>query len=350
MLRIVGSCDQRLFGLLPSERLERQWRRVSDLTLVAHAATVLGDAAIDWLSENPGVVLTTPSGRPTAVACATGEVGRAAGWIEDEHAPASVNPAELEPMFIRKLRRRDMLLVRNLGESSRGAVERELFATVYKGVTDLITKYVWPLPAFWVTKACARLGVGPNAVTLVGMLLVVAVALLWLDERIFAGLLLAWVMTFLDTVDGKLARVTVTSSAVGNILDHATDIIHPPIWWICLAVGLAGRAPDAEGSVWLACAAILGGYVAGRLIEELFKWRIGYNAYLWRPFDSRFRLIVSRRNIILLIMSAGVLIGEAIAAFVAAAAWTMLSVIVQLIRLVQANRARSAGGADTWLK
>jgi phosphatidylglycerophosphate synthase len=350
LLRIVGSCEQRLFGLTPSERLKRQWGRGEDLVLVAHAATVLSDPAIDWLVENAGTALTTPEGRSTAVACRPDEAASAAEWIEHGHAPASLNPAQLEPMFIRKLRRRDTLLVRNLEESPRGLVERELFATVYKGVTDLITKCVWPVPAFWATKACARLGVGPNAVTLVGMVLVVAVALLWLEGRILAGLGLAWLMTFLDTVDGKLARVTVTSSAVGNILDHATDIVHPPIWWICLAVGLAAQAGGAADAIWIACATILGGYVLGRLIEELFKWRIGYNAYLWRPFDSRFRLIVSRRNIILLIMSAGLLIGQPVAAFVAAAVWTVLSVGVQLVRLVQANGARSAGGADTWLK
>ena len=38
-------------------------------------------------------------------------------------------------------------------------------------------------------------------------------------------------MTFLDTVDGKLARVTLTSSPFGNVLDHSLDLIHPPFWY-----------------------------------------------------------------------------------------------------------------------
>jgi phosphatidylglycerophosphate synthase len=318
--------------------------------LVAHAAAVLSDAALHWLMENPGRVLTTPSGRAAAVMCDPADADEAAGWIEKGSAPDSINPANVEPMFIRKLRRRDTLLVRNLEESPRGLIERELFETVYKGVTDLVTKHVWPMPAFWATKACARLGIGPNLVTIVGIILVAAVALLWLDARILPGLALAWLMTFLDTVDGKLARVTVTSSAVGNILDHATDIIHPPIWWTCLAVGLIAQAPGLEQLVWNACWTILAGYVAGRIVEEVFKRRIGYNAYLWRRFDSRFRLIVARRNIILLIMTAGLLIGRPVEAFVAAAVWTLVSVAVQIVRLVQASRAARSGGADTWLK
>jgi phosphatidylglycerophosphate synthase len=43
------------------------------------------------------------------------------------------------------------------------------------------------------------------------------------------GLVLGRLMTFLDTVDGKLARVTVTSSRFGDVLDHGLDIIHPPL-------------------------------------------------------------------------------------------------------------------------
>ena len=71
-------------------------------------------------------------------------------------------------------------------------------------------------------------------------------------------------MTFLDTVDGKLARVTVTSSRVGHILDHGMDIIHPPIWYACWASGLILNSkitPEAADSItWW----IVGGYILGR--------------------------------------------------------------------------------------
>jgi phosphatidylglycerophosphate synthase len=201
-----------------------------------------------------------------------------------------------------------------------------------------------------VTRLSARLGVAPNAITLAGIVAAGAVAALWAEGEIALGLLLAWLMTFLDTVDGKLARVTVTSSWLGNLLDHVTDFLHPPLWWVCLAIGLSAHDPFSEGQLWAACALILVGYVVGRLVEELFKRRIGYNAYLWRPFDSAFRLIVSRRNIILLIMTGGLLIGQATAAYLTAAAWTLVSVAVQVVRFAQACRAERRGAAETWLK
>ena len=56
-------------------------------------------------------------------------------------------------------------------------------------------------------------------------------------------------MTFLDTVDGKLARVTVTSSRVGHVLDHGVDLIHPPLWYIAWGLGLATFAPGDPRAV-----------------------------------------------------------------------------------------------------
>jgi phosphatidylglycerophosphate synthase len=156
-------------------------------------------------------------------------------------------------------------------------------------------------------------------------------------------------MTFLDTVDGKLARVTVTSSKLGNKLDHVTDMVHPPIWWVCLAIGIAEHAPAAAQDLLLLCVVILAAYVVGRLIETLFKKTIGYNAYLWQPFDSHFRLIVARRNTILLIMTVGIIAGAAVEAYVVSAIWSVISGAIQILRYVQARQALRKGNASSWL-
>ena len=61
----------------------------------------------------------------------------------------------------------------------------------------------------------------------------------WLGEWAL-GFLTGWLMTFLDTVDGKLARTTMTYSWWGNIYDHGIDLIHPPFWYWAWFVGLGG--------------------------------------------------------------------------------------------------------------
>ena len=121
---------------------------------------------------------------------------------------------------------------------TRQTLESELFTRSYKGVTDLVTKWLWPLPAFWAVRFCVRFGLRPNHVTVAES----CVCGRWPGVAFWhsyygIGLLMGWLMTFLDTVDGKLARVTVTSSRIGDVLDHGLDIIHPPLWYIAWGVG-----------------------------------------------------------------------------------------------------------------
>src|SRR5215216_1385064 len=139
--------------------------------------------------------------------------------------------------------------------------------------------------ALYVTRLAAQLHVTPNVVTALGLLLTIGAGWLFFDGAIGLGLIAAWAMTFLDTVDGKLARVTATSSRIGNWLDHGTDVIHPPLWWACLAHGLALNNPDGSDSIWIACAVILAAYVVARTIEASFHLAFGFNGYLLSAFD-----------------------------------------------------------------
>jgi phosphatidylglycerophosphate synthase len=133
-------------------------------------------------------------------------------------------------------------VLERLTPETRVAVEKRLFQGSYKGVTDLVTKYVWPTPARIVTRWCALARMTPNQVTLIGFLLVLAAFWLFWTGQYGWGLVCAWIMTFLDTVDGKLARVTLTSSKWGNVFDHGIDLVHPPFWWWAWYVGVGAWA------------------------------------------------------------------------------------------------------------
>jgi phosphatidylglycerophosphate synthase len=349
VLKIVGTCDRRLFGLAPAERLRRQLKAGQQNLVVADASAVLSDPTLAWLLDHPRTILTSPAGRPLAVAVPPGETEAAEAALAGGGSGFEcANPSTLPAQFVRKLRRRDQLLALSLDEQPVAKIEREVFGNVYKGVTDAVTKWVWPEPAFHLVRGLSRLKVTPNMVTLVGLALTFVAAILFYRGDLWGGMAAAWGMTFLDTVDGKLARTTVTSSRGGDLLDHVTDYVHPPIWWYCLAAGLALHAPGASG-IWASCWIILGTYLVGRAVEEIFKSRLGFNQYLWRRFDSRFRLVVSRRNIILLIMTAGLLVGAGPEAFAVAAAWSVASVLIQSVRLGQALVARRKAPLSSWL-
>jgi phosphatidylglycerophosphate synthase len=194
------------------------------------------------------------------------------------------------------------------------------------------------------------LGITPNKVTVTGVLLSIGAALLFWQGRFGAGLIAIWTMTFLDTVDGKLARVTVQSSRVGHFIDHGVDIIQPPILYILWGIALPqlhtiGRLDGAEW-YWV----IVGGYAGGRLAEAAFHALGDCSLFTWRPFDAYFRLITARRNPCLTILTAGWLLGEPGWGFTGVAAWTALTTAVLLTRLLQGAYTRLTGGPlRSWL-
>jgi phosphatidylglycerophosphate synthase len=231
------------------------------------------------------------------------------------------------------------------------AVERRMFNGAYKGVTDFVTKRVWPWPAFHVTRFCARFGISPNVVTAVSLVLVLlAMALFW-QGQFALGLACAWGMCFLDTVDGKLARVTLRSSPFGNVFDHGIDLIHPPFWYWAWYHGLiAANFGLADSLLGLSLLVVIAGYVGGRLQEGLFTWLHGIEIHIWRPVDSWFREITARRNPNLFILTAAIILGAPREGFVAVAAWTIISFAFHTIRILQASLAKAMGRSPvSWL-
>jgi phosphatidylglycerophosphate synthase len=166
-----------------------------------------------------------------------------------------------------------------------------------------------------------------------------------------SGLLLGWLMTFLDTVDGKLARVTVTSSRFGDVLDHGLDIIHPPLWYIAWGVGLT--ATSAAGvDLPLLCWLILIGYVGGRICEGAFQfWIASFDIFIWRPLDSFNRLITARRNPNLILLTFSWFLDRPDLGLFSVIAWHLLSTVFLAVRVMMGWQARRSGGRlQSWFE
>lgn len=328
-----------------SERLQRTFLRAGlngqagGDAVLARADWVYDESLIAALARRPGGLLVGPQGQPLAAHVASADAPRVAAAIEGHGDPAALDgltrldPADLA--YNEALRKREPPVLEPLSPDRVRAVEARLFKGSYKGVTDLVTKHVWPVPARIVTRWCAQAGITPNQVTFAGFLLVIAAFWLFWTGQYAAGLVCAWIMTFLDTVDGKLARVTLTSSKWGNIFDHGIDLIHPPFWWWAWYVGVqAGPHPLAQGELMLGV--VLVGYVAQRVVEGIFMRRFGMHIHAWRPFDSWFREITARRNPNLILLTGCALLGRPDVGFAAMALWTLLSLIVHVVQLAQA--------------
>jgi phosphatidylglycerophosphate synthase len=261
-------------------------------------------------------------------------------------------PGDLGAAFWKGLRKRETPYAFAVGPGNRGAVEWRMFMGTYKGATDFVTKHVWPWPAFHATRRLAALGVTPNWVTLVGAILTVAAFWLFLEGAYGTGLAAAWGMTFLDTVDGKLARTTLTSSKWGDVFDHGIDLVHPPFWYIAWALGLSAVGQGlSDGLFWTVVGTILVGYVLQRAVEGIaIKW-LGLEIHIWRPIDTWFRQITARRNPNLAILTIATLLGRPDWGLIAVAAWTALCFILHVIQLAQAFAAkRQTGPLSSWME
>src|SRR5678815_1122777 len=214
----------------------------------------------------------------------------------------------------------------------------------YKGVTDILTLYLWRRPAFYLTRWAARAGMTPNMVTAIGAILCVAAFFLFMNAYYWTGIAAGLGFMVLDTVDGKLARCTGQSSKWGNIFDHGLDLIHPPFWWWAWAEGLeAYGRPFERVYELLIGGAIVFGYVAQRLIEGIFVRRYGMHIHVWRPIDSRFRLVTARRNPNMVILVGALLVGRPDSGLVLVAWWTIVSLIFHAVRYAQASERAARG-------
>ncbi len=393
---IVGSSDERLWGLTNPERIARQLKSIGGIALATDPAAIAAgeqalvlraDYAYDLrtlagLLQHQGMLMDGDTPAAAHVEAASAQtawniinasiagttVAKGSGSGDDTVSAvgstahpgqgakaypntsiATINARDLDG-FEAELRKTEPPLLQAIEPGSAGALEDRLYGISYKGITDFITKWWWPVPAKAMVRWCANLGITPNAVTLTGFALMLATCWLFHEGLYFWGLLLGWFMTYLDTVDGKLARVTVQSSKFGHWLDHGMDILHPPFWYWLWGLSVVNFEPRLGVGFETLLACMVGGYVAGRLIEGAFHALGNVSLFAWRPFDAWFRLFTARRNPCLLLMTGAWTLGEPGLGFELVALWTLVCSIVLLLRLAFAGYVRARSGPLTsWL-
>jgi phosphatidylglycerophosphate synthase len=330
------------------QRLERS--AVGRHVLVLDARTLIDARLYDFLATQT---------RDLAV-----EDGEAAlAWIAD---PAALDPNAVDlkralpptlprltqaefPGFIRNLRRTlPFYLFRIDSAEERAKAERFLFWSNYKGSTDFFTKYVYP-PLVWVmVRPLARARVHPNWVTIISIVLTFAAVPLFGEGYFLAGFLCAYGMSVLDSVDGKLARLTFTDSKLGNVLDHGLDLVHPPFWYCAWAYGLSQG--NLESPVFLASLAMLVLYVIDRLILKVYPTRFGRGLHTHAPIDAFVRTFISRRNINLPLFTVGYVAGLGVQTIYLIVFWQAATCVYHGIRtawILAYDRPATAGKPKT---
>lgn len=366
---VLEESPVKLWGLSAQERLSRQLQAIAGVELIQAESDMPASGRVllvnghflfeirtlaGLLKRQNTVLIRAGSGRPAAAIVDSGLASVCQDYISGRRDTppdglSSIAPHDLAAFDQVLLSARTPLL-EPVREENRQEMENLLYGNAYKGITDLVTKFVWPRPARAAVHAAADLKLSPNAVTGVGFVLVIAACYLFLHGHYLAGLVAGWIMTFLDTVDGKLARVTVQSSKFGHLFDHLIDLFHPPFWYIFWGMSLRDYQPVMGFDLMDLYGMIVIGYLAGRVVEGLFPLLGNCNVFTWRPFDAYFRLVTARRNPCLILLTVSVIIGHPQGGFIAVALWTVLSSIVLFVRLLQGAVSRlSQGSLDSWL-
>ncbi len=353
-VQIIGSNDTRIWGMPHPERIRRiaakagmEIGRTGDPgpALIVNVDYAFDPQWFEFMRDRLGSVLTI-DGAP-AIANVTTRAAEAASAMAEGRIPAGLEEVRAEDhrnFYNKALRKIEWPFLVRLTPAAVPGIERRAYYGAYKGVTDLLTKYLWPEWALFLTRIAARVGLTPNMVTGIGFVFNVLAFVAFWEGRYWLGMGLGLVFMVLDTVDGKLARCTITSTGWGEVLDHGIDLIHPPFWWWAWGVGLSSvglALPPATFALIMAL--LVAGYVVQRLIEGVFIKRYGMDIHVWGRIDSQFRLITARRNPNMVILFGSMLFGRPDIGLILITAWTVVSCIFHAVRLVQADQDSRKG-------
>jgi phosphatidylglycerophosphate synthase len=354
----LGGNDTRVFGLTPATRAKRfaTKAKLAPVDRVPeHGAVIVADLGYAWdpawlahVRDHPGLAVTF-RGHPALVHCADPEQAREVivaiegggtlppGFtVQDAEAEASLYNATL--------RKREDAYLLPLTRAAVPIIEKASYDASYKGVTDILTLYLWRRAAFHLTRWAAYARMTPNMITTIGVILCVWAFFLFWGGHFAAGLLVGLIFMVLDTVDGKLARCTGTSSEWGNILDHGVDLVHPPFWYWAWGMGCAAWGLKfGTTAFWTIMAVLVAGYAVQRAIEGAFIAAFRIHIHVWERIDSRFRLITARRNPNYILLVLSLILQRPDWGLIWVAWWTGLSCLFHLVRLGQAYAARAQG-------
>ena len=366
----------RLWGLSSEQRLQRQLKAISkeysgdfnDIrwlsnadempergkVLLLNGSFLFENRTLKGILDRANSILQYRDNTAAAAFVDSDHMADVLAYMKEDGQPSPeglqlVQTSDMEA-FDESLRRSTKPLLEAVNAERKNELENRLYGNAYRGITDLVTKFVWPRPAKQIVHLCAVLHISPNMVTSLGLLLVIAACFLFLNGFYGWGLLAGWIMTFLDTVDGKLARVTIQSSKFGHLFDHLIDLFHPPFWYIYWGMSLVYFQPvlgqGQQQMYWI----IIIAYVAGRVVEGLFPLLGNCSIFTWRPFDAWFRLVTARRNPCMILLTASFLVGKPEWGFISVTFWTALTTIIMILRLIQAFIVRlTSGPLYSWL-
>ena len=210
--------------------------------------------------------------------------------------------------------------------------DRLMYRRTFKGVIDAVALYGYYHLVRWVTRQLSRTMLTPDLFTVLSMLAIWGAIPCFATGHLVSGVALAWAGVLLDSVDGKLARLTLHLSDTMGSIEHLTAMPGLGLWFVALGWHLTGGALLTPSPAAFTCWAMVACFLLDKLVSGSFRSITGRELFDYRPIDAVFHLVAARRNIHLLILTLGVVVNAVDAAFAALTGWMAATLLFHLVR------------------
>lgn len=208
----------------------------------------------------------------------------------------------------------------------------QLSERAQKGTLDWWAWYINRPIENWLMRYLADWPVTPNQISLITNVAAYGVALLWATGHLWPWALLAVMVSILDGLDGKMARVKGLASRLGA-LEHSFDVLWEQTWYLALA--WAGYTMQGSVTPLLLGLSLLLLDTFNRHIHMQFRQITGYSLSEYSTLDRSFRWIDGRRNTYLPYILIGAALGKPSFSLAAMAVHAGLTAVVYSIQAIR---------------
>lgn len=267
--------------------------------------------------------------RDVLLSLTTGQWWEGLVQIARERPVYTVDIARLKPYHsdVRRIVKPYWFRIRSDADTRRAKME--LIESAQKGALDWWAWYINRPIENWLLRRIADWPITPNQMSLLVNMAAYAVALLWATKHLWPWALLAVIVSVLDGLDGKLARVKGLASKLGTI-EHSFDVLWEQVWYIALAWVAYTMSGDAQALLIGFALLLLDTF--NRHISIQFRQTTGRSLAEYSVFDRSFRWIDGRRNTYLPYILVGAALGIPLLSL------SMMTVHAGLTAIVYATR------------
>ncbi len=167
-----------------------------------------------------------------------------------------------------------------------------MYEKTFKGAMDFIATYIYRIPVRGLVRVLAPTRITPNFVTTISVICSFAAIPLFATGWLWTGLAIAFMFIIADSLDGKLARLTIGLSKVAGNVDYFTSPMFEACYYVAWGWYLSeGDFSTLPGKFSLLLFCFFG---LDKIMTSIFGLRFRHYLFDYKMRDSHFHLIAGR--------------------------------------------------------